>query len=363
MINELSPKTKYYFDIASWDEANNQIYDNHAGSHYSFTTLEGLVSVPYYGYNGYVISSNPTSNSFTSMRMCSGSTQNVYIAAAQFEIPSIPLGAKVLGASVILYGTDWDTKGAGTWKLKLLNSSIDNGWSLHGYTQINGASIDNTILPALDSSQIGPRIWNVFTFTRNQINNLEYHIKDGKVSFKIDGPSSGSLFYWASGYYPGSSGDSFRPCLSIRYSTSTDNIGPSAAILIAVPNPTNGSNSITLNASISDVSTGGSDITSAEWYQNPDPGLGNGSLLYAIDGSFDTPTEEVTALINISTWSIGEHIIFVRGLDASGYWGISTNVKIYKTSGSVYEVNPVLLLIIFVIILTQIVTKTRKNHM
>jgi hypothetical protein len=216
-INNLQPGTKYIFDISAWDEAGNMMRNDNSSSHYSFMTLDGVVSVPDYGYVGYVKSSEPSQNHFTSIMLLSGFSGENYLGAVQFNIPALPPGAIVLGADVSFYGVDWNARGStGNWQLKLLNVTSDGGWASHGYSSISGASVDAVLVPALSNSDIGSRIWNAFAFSGSQLDSLRYHISFGKASFRIDG--TGSLFFWATGYFWGSSGDFHRPVLTIRFS-------------------------------------------------------------------------------------------------------------------------------------------------
>jgi carboxypeptidase T len=66
-------------------------------------------------------------------------------------------------------------------------------------------------------------------------------------------------------------------------------------------------------------------IISAEYYIDVPPWVSQpppvAFLLTASDGRFDSPVEDVTALIDVSVYSPGRHIVFIRGQDADGNWG------------------------------------------
>jgi len=329
----LVPNTTYYFDVAAWDSAHNMLRSDNSGAHYTFRTLEGIDTVPSYGYVGYVSSAYPSQNFFKSTKMYSGysSGGNTYYGAFQFEISGIPAGATIIGASVSIYGVDWDTKGSGNWKLGLLNSSEDANWQTKTYTSISGAKVDAYLTPALSQNDLKPRSWNTFNFSSGQINDLLYQISKGKSSFRLEGPTSYGLFFWATGYFPGSLGDIFRPHMTIRYTTSSDMKGPDALNLSVTPNPTEGATDIVLTGKISDISSGGSIIAGAEWFEGSDPGPGNGKPLSAKDGSFDSPEEEVRTSIDITAWALGVHDLWVRGKDIRGNWGNLTKVSFTKT--------------------------------
>lgn len=48
----------------------------------------------------------------------------------------------------------------------------------------------------------------------------------------------------------------------------------------------------------------------------------------AADGSFDTPVEVVTAMLNVTGLSAGRHTLYVWGQDAAGHWGVVSAVFI-----------------------------------
>jgi hypothetical protein len=333
LIVGLAPNTTYYFDVASWDSANNMLRSDNSGAHYTFRTLEGMHSAPGYGYVGYLSSAYPSQNFFTSTRMYSGysSGGNTYYGAFQFDVSGIPKTATILGASVSIYGVDWDTKGSGSWKLGLLNSSADANWQTKTYNTISGAKVDAYIAPTLSQNDLKPRLWNAFDFSSGQIKDIQYQISKGKSSFRLEGPTNYGLFFWGTGYFPASQGDNFRPRMTIRYATSSDMNGPSALDLAVTPNPTEGATNVQLTGKISDINSGGSVIAAAEWFEGTDPGPGNGKSLSAKDGSFDSPEEDVKTTIDITTWSLGAHELSVRGKDVKGNWGNASKVSFTKT--------------------------------
>jgi hypothetical protein len=106
-------------------------------------------------------------------------------------------------------------------------------------------------------------------------------------------------------------------------STSTDHTvtydpEPPAVSNVAVsPNPTNGTIAVTATAKVDDAATGNSKIVAAEYSIDGAAAV----AMSASDGSFDSPIENVTALIPVSilsTLSSGEHDVCVRGTDDAG---------------------------------------------
>jgi len=62
-------------------------------------------------------------------------------------------------------------------------------------------------------------------------------------------------------------------------------------------------------------------VSSAEVFVDTDPGEGNGSVMHALDGSFDGVSERVTAVVETNDLCPGVHTVFVRGMDSNGVWG------------------------------------------
>jgi hypothetical protein len=109
-----------------------------------------------------------------------------------------------------------------------------------------------------------------------------------------------------------------------------DRTGPSTDGVAAAPNPTEGATSVTLSANATDVSRGGSNIIAAEWFEGTDPGVGLATAMTATDLAFNSPTEGLTASINISSWADGNHTLHVRSKDAAGNWGATASAVLAK---------------------------------
>lgn len=106
--------------------------------------------------------------------------------------------------------------------------------------------------------------------------------------------------------------------------------GPDALEVTGTPNRASQGDSISLSAIINDTRfsnlTGiepSQNIAAAEYYVDVPPwetGATSFSMS-AMDGNFDSPIEEVTAMLDTTGLSNGRHTIFVRGQDANGNWG------------------------------------------
>jgi hypothetical protein len=124
-----------------------------------------------------------------------------------------------------------------------------------------------------------------------------------------------------------------------------DKTGPATSSVAIAPNPNNGALSfdpnqfvVKLSATVSDPTSSGvsSAIVAAEGFIDTAGADGTGILLIASDGSFNSSTEGVYALIPLSAiqaLSTGTHNVYVHGRDAAGNWGAlgSTVLTIDRT--------------------------------
>ncbi len=112
-----------------------------------------------------------------------------------------------------------------------------------------------------------------------------------------------------------------------------DKVGPRAYNVLAEnssPAVINlGTLAMEVSASIDDSIAGSSNIESAEYFVDADPGLGSGLPMNALDGAFNSASENVTASVNVSSWGAGStHVVYVRGRDAAGNWGTTHRVTV-----------------------------------
>jgi FtsP/CotA-like multicopper oxidase with cupredoxin domain len=107
----------------------------------------------------------------------------------------------------------------------------------------------------------------------------------------------------------------------------TDTEGPTISALAVVPNPTDGAPTVTLTAAAQDPGAL-SNVTAAEWFVGADPGLGGGISLPASDGAFDSPSEALITVIDVSSWSNGGHLLSVRARDSLANWGALASIRL-----------------------------------
>jgi hypothetical protein len=116
-----------------------------------------------------------------------------------------------------------------------------------------------------------------------------------------------------------------------------DRTGPATSGVSASPNPTGGAASVTLTATAADGGAPPSSVTAAEWFEGADPGLGLATTMAASDGTFDSPTEGLTAAVNVTGWTAGNHTLSARALDTAGNWGgVSTTTLSIQAADVVF---------------------------
>ncbi|HJX23279.1 MAG TPA: hypothetical protein VJ574_02570 [Candidatus Bathyarchaeia archaeon] len=114
-------------------------------------------------------------------------------------------------------------------------------------------------------------------------------------------------------------------------SSGPDLLGPITQSTVVSPNPTGGSSTVSLTASIDDLSTGFSDVISAEYFVGTIGGDGTGIAMSAEDGSFDSSFENVRATVSVSGWTTDSYILYVHGKDSAGNWGATRSVTLNVT--------------------------------
>jgi thermitase len=211
------------------------------------TSLPGtttLVLMPAADSVGWVISSQPDANHFHDDDTYTGRYNNqLYHGAMQFDLGAVPSQAQINWARLEMVGQTTEFLGtSGTWAIRILASSIDQGWTGHGYALIHGASVEETLLPLLGVANLGTGVTNTFVFDQDQLRVLSGRIASTRrLSIRLDGPPSGTgtnLFTWDSGHtaestFPG-------PRLTINYGSQQQPlpVTPSPTLTEMPPEPT-----------------------------------------------------------------------------------------------------------------------------
>jgi hypothetical protein len=106
--------------------------------------------------------------------------------------------------------------------------------------------------------------------------------------------------------------------------------GPETLSVVAQPAAVNVGQPLTLTATADDTrfnNTNGTEptqvVAAAEAYLDTPPWAPGAVAMpmAAADGAFDEPVEPVQAVLSTAGWSVGRHLLFVRGRDAANNWG------------------------------------------
>ena len=107
-----------------------------------------------------------------------------------------------------------------------------------------------------------------------------------------------------------------------------DSIPPVTSNVVAIPNPSQPGDSVTIRAQVSDTFTGGSNILGADVQVDSGPFL----MMNASDGAFDQENELVfRTLFGLSA---GTHLVCVRGRDSAGNTGSFVCIVVTVGTGS-----------------------------
>jgi len=112
-----------------------------------------------------------------------------------------------------------------------------------------------------------------------------------------------------------------------------DITGPTTSVVRADGNAPysipQGTASVTLTATVSDVGTGGSNIAAAEYFVGTVGAVGTGTAMTLAAGAA-APTKAVSATVATSAWTAASspYTIYVRGKDSANNWGATQTVVV-----------------------------------
>ena len=160
------------------------------------------------GAVGWVASNEDRGNHLGDSFIHAGAAQgNVFHGLVQFDLKQIPRGAELRYAAVVLFGRDdarLDRKSNASWQLRWLANDSAGDWGRQTFQTIHNASVQQTLLPIVDQSQLAPAAVNVFVLSPEQRALLQQGLVDGDalLALRMDGPEGGAdnLFTWDSGY-------------------------------------------------------------------------------------------------------------------------------------------------------------------
>lgn len=98
------------------------------------------------------------------------------------------------------------------------------------------------------------------------------------------------------------------------------NSGPLAKNVTVAPQRTTGASGVTLSATIDDSTTGGGNVTAAEYFVDTLGTAGTGTAFAVTAGATVNVLADIPAG-TLATWTSAEHLLYVRGMDDLGAWG------------------------------------------
>lgn len=215
----------YIFSLVVNDGRANSASDNITVTVNSGTPPSQSYDInPATNTSGYVVSTNPTGNSFTQNNIYTGKlSTTTYYGAAQFALPPVPQFYEVTAATLALTGkATFSNTSTDEWSVKLLPTSLDANWTSASYNSISAATPDATLTPTLvGTGTVVAGVVNSWTFTSGDRNVLQSRATgSGKLSIRTQGDTLGasSRVQWHSG---SATTASQRPKLSVTYGPAT----------------------------------------------------------------------------------------------------------------------------------------------
>ncbi|MEP7200067.1 MAG: hypothetical protein ABI874_09635 [Chloroflexota bacterium] len=186
---------------------------------------------------GWVASSERVGNHFGDALIAAGVLDKaVYYGVVQVDLSSIPAGTKAVYAALELVGVREDRlAGTGTWQTKLVNLPPAKKWGALTFDDVRDLTWDYVVPPPLAREQLGKGKANRFELSGPLLAALERQFGQGKVTFRIEGPttSGDDLFAWDSGVAAGSA----KPVLQVVTGPLAEQVS-TLVVIPCVPTPT-----------------------------------------------------------------------------------------------------------------------------
>lgn len=211
----------------------------------------------------------------------------------------------------------------------ITSDTITVTWDTKAY---GGASIDKT---SLYYSSNGGQAWNLISDSIGSATSYNWDISSlpngNDYMVKVIVTDNGN---------PALSGSNVSDSSFTINRPGGDTLAPVtvAGTVSAEPIPAVQGNEIWYNATIDDSNKGNSNIIAAEYFIDSTGNDGSGTAMNATDGSFNSPTENVTwsGICNVSP---GTHTLYVHGEDSAGNWGSFESVNFTVNPGPFINVN------------------------
>jgi len=128
--------------------------------------------------------------------------RNVHHGMVQFDLSSLPEGARIVDARLEMVGRESRYTKPGEWRVQLLDAAIDAPWREATYDQVHGAAVLAPLEPVLYDYDLAVGRRNGFGLSGEATGFLNDRLRTTRrVSFRMDGPGGedNNLFAWESG--------------------------------------------------------------------------------------------------------------------------------------------------------------------
>ena len=171
--------------------------------------------------------------------------EQVFVAAARWDISRIPRGAPIREATITLTGLRGDrlrSDAGGIWTVQLLAGEKLAEWGRNDFQAVFNAAADISLFPVLEAGHLGENQPNQWTLDGDSLRWLEQQVVDesGYLVLRILGPVGGAdtLFAWDSGAGPATGGNGPELLLNLGPAPATPPPTPTKELIIATLTPT-----------------------------------------------------------------------------------------------------------------------------
>ncbi len=159
----------------------------------------------------------------------------------QFNLDGIPKNAIIKSAKISLFPlnrVNAKIEKYGEWSISFVDKQ--SVAEISDYEQIHNAEILQTLGQSIPSEKLTQGIWSHWDFNRNEKNILQTQLEDGKVLFKISGPTKlpigrdSQMMMFDLGYGDFGGGIHYRPHIDIKYTMPSSEVTIEASKTVSV---------------------------------------------------------------------------------------------------------------------------------
>jgi len=158
-------------------------------------------------------------------------TKGVSYGVMQYNLDALPNNAIIKDVRISLYPlnrVNAKIEKFGEWSISFIDTNSVS--EISDFQQIQNAKVIETLGQTIPSEQLTQGIWSHWNFNSNEIDILQQHIKEGKLLFKIQGPTSlpqgrdSQMMMFDLGYGNFGGGLHYRPNIDIKYTVPSKTI-------------------------------------------------------------------------------------------------------------------------------------------